>query len=140
MNPNNLNQNNLQTRMYQGTKKLFTWTLAWLISTAAVAHGPEHVWDYNQSITYIAIVLNLFLGFTMVVVNKNHLLDMDELQRRIHFNAMGISLGSTLVFGTAYGLLQPAGLLSNTPNPSNILFVTGISYLISVALNYRKYA
>jgi hypothetical protein len=65
---------------------------------------------------------------------------LDELQRRIQLNAMGISLGVSMVFGALYGLLEAVKLISFSPNPSNILFVMGITYIISIVIGTRRYA
>ena len=90
--------------------------------------------------TVIAIGLNIGLGIKMLVAHKQALDGMDEMIRKVHFNAMAISLGLTMIAGSLYGSLESAGVLTTTPQPSNILFVMGISYIIAVVVNYRKYA
>ncbi|MCC2607416.1 hypothetical protein [Planctobacterium marinum] len=130
----------LDERLKQGSKTIFFWTLAWLICTALLAFGPKLIWNFNIPITLSVVALNIIAGIRMLWVNKQHLAQMDELQRKIHMNAMAVSLGLTMIFGSLYGLLEPAGLLDHTPNPGNILFVMGISYLVSVVLNNRKYS
>ncbi|AWL12543.1 hypothetical protein HMF8227_02082 [Saliniradius amylolyticus] len=131
--------NSLEQRHKRSTKALFIWTSGWLLSLALVAFGPKFLWHFSTSITLVAIAVNLFLGYRMIVVNKQHLEALDELQRQLHMNAMAISLGVSMVFGAVYGLLEPVRLLDSTPSPSNILFVMGLSYLISIVINSRKY-
>ncbi|GAB2685362.1 hypothetical protein GCM10027170_15390 [Aliiglaciecola aliphaticivorans] len=75
----------------------------------------------------------------MIMANKHHLSRMDEMQRKIQLEAMAMSLGVSMVFGAAYGLIEATRLLSHSPNPSNILFVMGISYGVSVAIGSRRY-
>ncbi len=134
------NSNNLNERIKKSNKQIFIWTFAWLVSTALLAFGPKLIWDFNIYVTYVVIAINVGLGIKMLLVNKNLLDNMDELQRKIHLNAMGISLGVTMIFGSLYGLLEPSGVLAYTPQPANILFVMGISYIISVFLSARKYS
>ena len=129
----------LNARLKRGTRQVFIWTLAWLISTAAIAFGPKLLWDFNHVFTLIAYAAKILLGIKMLIVNKHHLDDMDEMQQKVHYNAIAVSFGVTMLFGVAYGLLEPAGLLSDTPQPSNILFVMGISYIVAVFVNFRKY-
>lgn len=131
---------NLAARTKQSNKELLTWTSSWLVSLAIVAFAPKFVWDFSPVYTLMALILNLFFGYKMIIANKRALDRMDELQRRIHFNAMAVSLGISMVFGAAYGLMEGVKLINFEPNPSGILFVMGISYLISVFVGLRKYA
>ncbi|WP_100643114.1 hypothetical protein [Alteromonas facilis] len=135
----NTENNTLDQRMRKGNRGIFIWTSAWVITLAIVAFGPKFLWDFAPNFSLIAIAINLFMGYRMIIAHKHHLDGMDELQRRIHFNAMAISLGVSMVFGAIYGLLEPVRLISFPPSPSNILFVMGISYIISVFIGIRKY-
>ena len=92
-----------------------------------------------MTISLSIIAVNVVFGYLMIIANKKYLDGLDELQRQLHLNAMAISLGISMVFGAIYGLLEPARLLESTPNPSNILFVMGITYFISLVINSRKY-
>lgn len=123
----------------RATKSLFLWTLAWLLSLAVVAFGAKLIWNFDTTMTLIAIAVNLVLGAKMIIANKRHLDQLDELQRKLHMNAMAVSLGISVVFGGVYGLLEPLQLLNETPNPSNLLFVMALSYIASLIINTRKY-
>ena len=129
----------LAQRNKASTKTLFLWTLGWLLSLALLAFGPKLLWDFNVTISLAVIAVNLVFGYCMIITNKKYLDGLDELQRQLHLNAMAISLGVSVVFGAIYGLLEPARLLDTTPSPSNVLFVMGISYFISLVINFRKY-
>ena len=133
------NQSTLPQRMKRSNRSIFVWTSAWVLSLALIAFGPKHLWDFAQTFSVIAIAINLFFGYKMIIANKQHLDTMDEMQRAIHMNAMAISLGTSMVFGAVYGLIEAIQLVSFSPNPSNILFVMGISYIVSVFVGFRKY-
>jgi hypothetical protein len=124
----------------QNTKSLAIWTGAWLLSLALVAFGPKFIWDFAELITICAIVINLFMGYKMIMANKQHLLDLDELQQRIHFVSMAFSLGVSMVFGAVFGLLEAVRLVEFAPNPSSVLFVMGISYSLAMVVANRKYS
>jgi hypothetical protein len=134
------NSNTIEQRMHNATRSLMIWTLLWTSSLAVVAFAPKFIWDFAPIYTLIAIGVNVFFGFKMIMANKKHLDALDELQRRIQLNAMGISLGVSMVFGALYGLLEAVKLISFSPNPSNILFVMGITYIISIVIGTRRYA
>jgi hypothetical protein len=124
----------------RNVKALATWTSAWLVSLALVAFGPKLLWNYDNVFTLCAIFVNLLMGYKMIVANKQHLIDLDELQQRIHFVAMAFSLGISMVFGAVFGLLEAVRLVEFAPNPSSVLFVMGISYSVAMAVAHRKYS
>ena len=124
----------------RNTKSIAVWTGLWLISTAALAFGPKFIWDYHVVISMVLVWVNLFFGYKMVVANKQLLEDLDELQQKIMFLGMAFALGCTVVVGTVLGLLEAIRLVDSAINPSTILFVTGISYLVGIAMAKRKYA
>ncbi|MGQ8364313.1 hypothetical protein [Glaciecola sp. 1036] len=130
---------NLTQRLNKSSHTIFIWTASWVLSLALLAFGPKFLWDYSVVISLIVILVNLSCGYKMIMANKAHLMAMDELQRRVHMNAMAISLGISMIFGAVYGLLEGIRLIESTPNPANILFVMGISYLVSVFVGFRKY-
>lgn len=140
MNATHTKPEKLQQRMKRSAKQLMIWTFGWVISLAVVAFGPKFIWDFGTTFSLIAIFVNLLFGYKMIIANKNHLMDMDEMQRKIQFNAMAISLGVSMVFGALYGLLEAIKIIEHSPNPSNILFVMGISYGIGIFVSHRKYA
>lgn len=135
-----MTQNNHDERLKKDSKTLFFWTTLWVLSVAALAFGPKLVWSFQYSITIPALLINLTLGVKMLIAHKQHLDEMDDLQKKVHFNAMAISLGMTMILGNIYGLLKPIGLLEEHAAPSNLLFVMGISYLLTIFINFRKYA
>lgn len=133
------NSEKLNARMQRGTKQLFVWTLAWVLSNAVIVIGSEDLWNFAKTPTLIAIVINLILGVKMLFVFKQHLSDMDEMQRKIHFDAMAISLGTTMIIGCVMGMLEPTKLLLQDPSPSALLVVMSISYISAVFINLKRY-
>ncbi|WJG09063.1 hypothetical protein [Aliiglaciecola sp. LCG003] len=139
MTDENIKSENLCERTRRTSKSLMIWTFGWLISLAVVAFGPKFWWDFNTNITLIMTIVNIGFGAKMIIANKNHLQVMDELQRRIQLEAMALSLGVSMVFGAIYGLMDHIRLISSETEPSNLLFVMGISYGIGIALGHRRY-
>lgn len=129
----------LNARLNRGTKQIFIWTLAWVLSNALVIFGSKNLWNYNTEITLLALALNLGLGIKMLLVFKDHLADMDEMQRKIHFNAIAVSLGVSMILGSIMGMVEPTGLLEAAPSASSLLFVMGISYIVAVFVNFKRY-
>ena len=80
------------------TKILMAWTFAWVVSTAILSVGVNYLWD-NLLITKIVLLINLAIGVGMIIANKNLFNHYDELQKKIHFEAMALTLGLTVVVG-----------------------------------------
>ncbi|GAB3004733.1 hypothetical protein [Psychrosphaera aestuarii] len=130
---------NLNSRTATNTKLLAKWTGLWLLSLAFVSFGPKFIWDYNLALTSAVIIVNLMFGFKMIWANKVHLEGLDEMQQRIMLEAMAISLGTTMVCGAVYGLLEAVKVISFEPNASGLLFVMGISYMVGMLISRKRY-
>ena len=89
-----------QQQNKSNTTTLKFWTALWVLSMALTNFGPRFIWDFNMTLTVIAVLLNFSLGLKMVVANINHIKGLDEMQQRIQLNSMGIDASSTSM-GTA---------------------------------------
>ena len=120
----------LDRSIRQSNYRLFLATAAWVASTALLTFGPA-MWQYHVPTTLLAIAINLLAGAMMLLAFFRLLKSMDELQRQTHLEAMALAFGVTLIFTVIYGSLPTVQLLADT-QPTNILFVMGISYILSV--------
>ncbi len=134
------NEANTRTaREYRNTKRLGAWTAAWLVTLALVAFGPVYLWDKEPLITGAFIVINLGIGGGMIVANIRFVAGLDELQKQIHLEAMGISLGVGLIVGLSYSMLDITDLVSWDAEISHLVFVQGITYLVAMGIASRRY-
>ena len=124
-------ETSLQAGLKKSTTQLFLATGAWVGSTALMSIGPSTFWDFDVAVTFLAIAANLIVGGLMLYSFFRHLKNMDELQRQTHLEAMALTLGITMVLTVIYGALPQAKVLAST-QPANVLFVIGISYILSV--------
>ena len=120
-----------QADLKKSTVKLFLAVAAWVGSIALMSFGPSAFWDFDTAITFLAIVANLILGVLMLYSFFRHLKNMDELQRQTHLEAMALTLGITMVLTVIYGALPQAKVVASA-QPANVLFVIGMSYILSV--------
>ena len=74
----------------ENTKRLFIWSVVWVLATAGAAFGPKNLWNLNTFLTIIAVLIHISIGLGMIRVFKQFLLGLDELQRKIHLDAMAI--------------------------------------------------
>ena len=124
-------ETSLQAGLKKSTFQLFLATGAWVGSTALMSFGPSRFWDFDTTVTFLAIAANLIAGGFMLYSFFRHLKNLDELQRQTHLEAMALTLGITMVLTVIYGALPQAKLLTSA-QPGNVLFVIGISYMLSV--------
>ena len=123
----------------KNTRRLFIWSVVWVLATAGVAFGPKNLWNFNTLLTIIAVLIHIGLGLGMIRVFKQFLLGLDELQRKIHLDAMAISLGVGLVFGCSYEMLEDIKLIPFQPEIPHLMIVMYLTYAIGAILGVRKY-
>ncbi|MFD2164775.1 hypothetical protein ACFSJY_00720 [Thalassotalea euphylliae] len=140
MNTDALEQSPREKATKSNTINLAIWTSLWLISQALSIFGKPYVGTEQQWIVYLLVAANVGTGIMMILANKKHLLGLDELQQRIHLNAMGITLGVGLVFGIAYSTLTSLGVIEAGAEISHLMLAMGISYIVMVLLGTKHYS
>jgi len=115
------------------------WTVTWVLSTALAAFGPKLLWDFATVQTILAVLLNIGVGFGMILATKRHVHGLDELQQRIFLDAGALSLGVGLVFGIAYELLEDIKLISFEPEISHLVILMTLTFLAGTIAGNRKY-
>ena len=103
------------------------------------ALGPKFFWEFNTPITILGVLINLGIGFGMILANKRHLNGLDELMRKIQIEAMAISLGVGLVCGLSYELLEDIKLISFEPEISHLIILMSLTYMIGIIIGNRRY-
>ncbi|MCL1066873.1 hypothetical protein L2735_08650 [Shewanella olleyana] len=121
------------------TKSLAKWTTAWVVTMAIANFGPKFIWQENELLTLLAIVVNLAVGVGMILANKRHLAGLDELQQRIQLNAMAGSLGVGLIVGLSYSNLDVTGLIGFDAEISHLVIIMALTYMVGILLGNRKY-
>lgn len=132
-------QNSYQTKNNANSVKLRNWTAAWVLTMAIAAFAPRFIWDFNTSITMIALLINLAVGFRMLVANREYLRGLDEMQQKILFDAMAVTLGVGLVVGLSYELLEDIKLIAFEPEISHLIIVMCLTNLTAIIAGHRKY-
>jgi hypothetical protein len=122
----------------RGTGKLALWTLAWLLSMALATFGPQFLWDETW-ITGLAIGINLLIGLGVIVANRHHLQQLDEMQRKIQLEAMGIALGLAVVAGLSYSLLDITNLVAFDAEISHLVILIGLTYMAATIIGTLRY-
>ena len=115
------------------TTNLMIWTAAWVLTVAISKFGPA---QFNL----LAILLNVGVGMGMIWANIRFLKAQDELMRKVQLEAMGISLGVTVVGGIALSLSNSTNLIPFDAQINHLVFLIGLTYIVSMIINMRRYA
>ncbi|MBT4958647.1 MAG: hypothetical protein HON33_01605 [Flavobacteriaceae bacterium] len=119
-------------------KIMLAWTLAWVASLAFLTGAENSLWD-NIIFTQIGLIINLAIGIGMIIANKNLFKTYDELQKKIQFEAMAITLGLAVVVGLTYEVSFDFGVINSEPEFEYLVLFISFSYTASNIINSRRY-
>lgn len=123
----------------RNTVHLRHWTSAWILSLALAAFGPKMLWDFQTGLTILGVVINLAVGFGMIVANKRYLQGLDEMHRKIFLDAGALSLGVGLVCGLGYELLEDIRLITFQPEIPHLIILMCLTFFAGLIVGHRKY-
>lgn len=132
--PGNFSANNTKNTLI-----LFYWTAAWVLTTALVNFGTEYIWLSNKLFTSLAILLNVVIGFGMILAVKRYLKGLDEMQQKIQLDAMALSLGVGLVIGLGYSSMGQTNLIPIEPEISHMIMLMSLTYIAGIFAGLRKF-
>ena len=119
-------------------KILYAWCISWVASFALLLVGTNYLWD-SLTITKIGLLINLSIGICMIIANKNLFKTYDELQKKIQFEAIAITLGLTVVVGITYNFSFDFGVTKSELEFEYLMFFMCFTYLASIIINSLRY-
>lgn len=127
-----------QQQQCQSNRSLALWTGLWVLSLALATFGPSYLWA-SSALSIVSVVINIVLGVAMIIANKRHLGNQDELQRKVQLEAMSLALGISVVLGLAATTLQQQGVIGFQFDISHLMLLLGVTYIVALLLGMRKY-
>ena len=119
-------------------KVLLGWTLAWVLSLAFLTGAENTLWN-DLIYTKIGLLINLVIGIGMIVAHKNLFKTYDELQKKIQFEAMAITLGLVVVVGLTYEVSFDFGVIDSEPEFEYLVIFICFSYVASNIISAIRY-
>jgi len=119
-------------------KVLLGWTLAWVVSLAFLTGAENTLWN-DLIYTKIGLLINLVIGIGMIVAHKNLFKTYDELQKKIQFEAMAITLGLAVVVGLTYEVSFDFGVIDKEPEFEYLMLFICFSYIASTIISAIRY-
>lgn len=126
-------------QVIRATKILAVWTFLWVGSMALGTFGPKFIWNENTTLTIVGVIINAIFGAGMIFANIRHLNSLDELQRKIQVEAMGVALGVGVVGGLTYSMLDTTNLMEGDAEISIVVILISITYAITLAIGQIRY-
>lgn len=114
------------------------WTFAWMASLTISDKAALHGWWSAEWITWLSIAVNAALGVWLVLRFLRMLRGMDDLQRKIQFDALGFGLGASLVGTISYSLLVTWGYIADE-EVTDIFVLMCVSYSFAVIVGVLRY-
>jgi hypothetical protein len=124
-------ENGYQSRVRTNVIRLFRWNAAWGAATALMAFGPKFLWNKALVFTLLAVGLDVAVGVGMILANKNYLAELDELQRKVQLNAMGITLGVGLIAGVPFSVLDSYHVIPFHADIAYLLILMSLTFVVS---------
>ena len=131
--------NNYPTKIAKSSLHLLRWSTTWVATTALAAFGPRLIWDFATLPTIFAILVNLGIGFRLILQIKRYVQALDELGQKIFLDASAITLGVVMVCGVSYELLEDIRLISGEPQISFLIVLMSLTFMASHAAGHWKY-
>ena len=113
--------------------------MLWTSSMALATFGPKFIWDENFALTVFAVIINALLGVGMILINIKHINTLDDLQKKIQLDAMGIALGAGVVGGLSYSILDITNLITKDAEISFLVIFISVTYMVALLIGQKRY-
>ena len=128
-----------QSRFRTNTKRLFGWNVAWVAATMLMLLGPKVLWNNALGFTLLAVGLDVAVGVGMVLATKNYLMELDELQRKVFLNALGITMGVGLIAGVPLSVMDAYHVIPFHANIGLLVILMGLAFVVSFLYGTGRY-
>ena len=132
-------ENSYQSRIRTNVTRLFYWNGAWGAATALMAFGPKYLWNRSLLFTLLAVGLDVAVGVGMILANKKHIAKLDELQRKVQLNSMGITLGVALIAGVPLSVMDAYHVIPSHVDIASLLILMILTFAVSNLYGTRRY-
>ena len=124
-------ENSYQSRIWMSTIRLACWAGGWLAATALMKFGPKFLWNQSSVFTLLAVGLDVAVGVGMILANKNYLAELDELQRKVQLNSMGITLGVGLIASVPILVMESYHIIPFHADIAYLLILMTLTFAVS---------
>jgi hypothetical protein len=128
-----------QSRIRTNVIRLFRWNGAWGAATVLMALGPKFLWNKALVFTLLAVGLDVAVGVGMILANKKYIAELDELQRKVQLNSMGITLGVALIAAVPLSVMDAYHVIPFHADIAYLLILMTLTFAVSNLYGTRRY-
>jgi hypothetical protein len=139
MNQSKTLENGYHSRTLKNILQLGSWAGAWLGSCALMAYGPRFLWSKDLVFTPLAVGLNFCVGVGLVLAHKKYLASLDELQRKVYLDALGITVGVALITSIPYSVIDRYHVIAFHADLSDLWILMSLTFLASFFYGTWRY-
>ena len=132
-------ENGYQSRTRTNVIRIFRWNGAWAAATALMAFGPKFLWNKALVFTLLAVGLDVAVGVGMILANIKYIAELDELQRKVQLNSMGITLGVAVVAGVPFSVMDAYHVIPFHADIASMLILMTLTFAVSNLYGTRRY-
>jgi hypothetical protein len=96
-----------------------------------MAFGPRFLWNKTVAFTLLAVGLNFCVGVGLILAHKKYLASLDELQRKVYLDALGVTVGVVLIVAVPYAVLDRFNIVHLKGAVSDLLILMSVTFLAS---------
>jgi hypothetical protein len=75
----------------------------------------------------------------MIIANRNHINGLDELDKKITFDAMAIALGVGIIGGLSFSVMDITQMIGFDAEISFLVVLISITYMIAIIVGKQRY-
>jgi len=142
MNQSKPPESGYRSRMRTSTKRLFRWHGWWAAATLLMCFGPGFLWHRALGLTLLAVGLDVAVGVGMILATKKFIMELDELQRKIFLNALGIAVGVGLIVGVPWTVMDAYHVIHSHALHANfglLVVLQGLTFLATLLYGTWRY-
>jgi hypothetical protein len=96
-----------------------------------MSFGPRFLWNKTSAFTLLAVGFNFCVGVGLIVAHKKYLANLDELQRKVYLDALGITVGVVLIVAVPYAVLDRFNIVHLNGEVSDLVILMAVTFLAS---------
>jgi hypothetical protein len=132
-------ENGYHSRTLKNILQLASWASAWVGTCALMAFGPRFLWNKALVFTLMAVGLNFCVGVGLILAHKKYLASLDELQRKVYLDALGITVGVALIVSIPYSVMDRYQVISFHADTSDLWMLMSLTFLVSFFYGTWRY-
>lgn len=128
----------LTDRDRRNQRTLNVWGLTWMVAFVLVARAIRAGWLAEGLPALAGALVAIALGLVTTAAYRRYLRELDEMHRKIEYDALAAAAGVALVGGIAFELLMLA-IPSIEFSLSLLIAAIALTYAVTVVMGRRRF-